>query len=231
MSLGLLTALLAIAQPAAASSPQAEPTASGAPPSGSAELGPTTDTTFDSLEIDDEEKAEKAGYLEVTPGVLQAPWGYRTNYQWGLSTGVWIRERRSTATLGVFFGHVLGWKDSNIVRAGAQLQVGRLFAHDSIESALVVRFGYAGLFYGNRSHGGTVGFALRGNGNLGRRQRLVLGTATGIDLDFSTKFYVYPIITWRVTIGWRFRPKIVASYSSSRASIAGAPGASALAGS
>lgn len=153
---------------------------------------------------------ETAPYVVVSPGVLQAPWGFRTNYQWGAGAGAWFQERRSTGSIGVFFGHVLGWKDSHILRVGAQVHAGRLFAYGLLEPKLVARIGYTALLHGNRSHGATLGFALGLDASPDRRRRLVLGTEMGVDLDFFTRFYLYPIVTWRVTVGWRFRPRVVA---------------------
>lgn len=208
MIAAVLTGWLAVVEPAAGAEPVgAEPTET----TGGASTSHAREEADDGDEGPPRRTAESTGFVRLSPGMLQAPWGFRTNYQWGFSAGAWFQERRFTGSIGGFLGHVLGWKDSHILRVGLQTHLGRLFAFDFIEPSVIARIGYTAFLHGNRSHGATLGIALGLDISPDRRRRLVLGTAIGADFDFFTDVYLFPILTWRVSIGWRFRPKIVAT--------------------
>ena len=163
----------------------------------SAQAAPTSER---SPQSDD---AESTAYVIFNPGAIQAPWGFHTNYQWGLSGGYWFPGRGTTSHVGAFFGHVLGWRDSHIFRTGIEAAVGRRFNHDLYEVFMATRIGYTGLVYSETTHGATLGFALGMDLAPGPRRQFLVGTAVGVDLDFFANFYLYPIVTWRLRIGLR----------------------------
>ncbi|MEM7158953.1 MAG: hypothetical protein AAF799_39310 [Myxococcota bacterium] len=149
-------------------------------------------------------EAESTPFVIFNPGALQAPWGFHTNYQWGLSAGYWFPGRGTTSHVGGYFGHVLGWRDSHIFRAGLEASVGRRFNHDLYEVFMATRVGYTGLVYSGRTqHGGNAGVALGLDIAPGPRRQFLVGTAVGLDFDFFAHFYLYPIVTWRLRIGLR----------------------------